>query len=90
MLDEFGDVLGAIAGADEDGVGRFDDDEVFDADGRDEFRGTPEEISEGVKFSRAQVLTYAQFVQKRPQEGWFRITGGRLDAGNALHLTGET
>src|SRR5882724_3384242 len=44
-FNEFGDVLGAVAGDDEERVGGFDDDEVVDTDGGDEFRGAVEEIA---------------------------------------------
>jgi hypothetical protein len=48
------------------------------------------EILEYFKFPRVQVVPYAQFVQKRPQEGWFRITGGRADVMNTMQTTGRT
>ena len=41
-------LLGAVAGANEEGVGSFNDHEALDADGRDEFAGAPEEIAFGV------------------------------------------
>src|ERR1700722_7645071 len=44
---DFGDVLRAVAGADQEGIGSFDDDEVAYTDGGDEFRGTPDKISFG-------------------------------------------
>ena len=48
-FDDFGDVLGAVAGADEESVGGFDDDEAGDADGDDIFIGAPEEIAFGIE-----------------------------------------
>ena len=45
VFDDFGDVLGAVAGADEKCVRGFDDDEVFDADRGDEFARAVEEIA---------------------------------------------
>src|SRR5215470_17131233 len=48
-LNDFGDVLGAFAGTHEERVGRFDDDEIFDTDGSDEFAGAPEKIAGGVE-----------------------------------------
>jgi hypothetical protein len=47
-FDGLGDVLGVVAGAEEDGVAGFDEDEVADADGSDEFFGSPEKIAGGI------------------------------------------
>lgn len=43
--DDFGDVLGAVAGAEENGVVGFDEDEIVDADGSDKFLCAPKIIS---------------------------------------------
>ena len=48
-LREFGDVLGAVAGDDEEGVWSFDDDEAFDAYCGDEFAGAVKEIAGSVE-----------------------------------------
>src|SRR5215468_5437212 len=48
-FDDFGDVLGAVAGTDEKGVGSLDDDEVFDADSGDEFARAPKKIAGSVE-----------------------------------------
>src|SRR5277367_7124919 len=45
---DFGYVLGAAAGAEEDGVVGFDQDHIVDAEGGDEFFRGPEKISGGV------------------------------------------
>jgi hypothetical protein len=42
---DFGDVLGAVARADEQGVGRFHDDEIAHANRRYEFRRAPQKIA---------------------------------------------
>ena len=42
------------------------------------------EISESLRFRSPRVLTYEQFVKQMPQEGWYRITGGRLEAVNCV------
>ena len=44
-LHDFGDFLSAIAGADEEGVGSFHDDEIIYPEGGDKFCGTPEKIA---------------------------------------------
>lgn len=46
---DFGDILRAIARAEEDGVGGFDEDKIANSDGSDEFFWTPEIISTGVE-----------------------------------------
>ncbi len=48
------------------------------------------EILECLRFSHVQTLTYEQFVQKRPQEGCYNITGGRIDAADTLQSQGST
>src|SRR5277367_6798373 len=45
---DFGYVLGAAAGAEEEGVVGFDQDQVMDAEGGNEFFGGPEKIARGV------------------------------------------
>ena len=47
------DVLGAVARADQQSVGRFHDDQIANAHGGDEFCGTPEEIARGVEREEA-------------------------------------
>src|SRR5579859_2118531 len=49
VFDDFGDVLSAVAGNDEERVGGFDDNEIIDADGGDEFRRAVEQIAGGVE-----------------------------------------
>src|SRR6266852_9904640 len=51
-LNEFCDVLCAVAGAEEQRVGCFDDDQIADADGRDKFSGAPDKISFGIESLR--------------------------------------
>jgi len=46
---DFGDVLGAVTGADQQGVGCFDHDEAGNADCSDVFAGAPEEIAFGIE-----------------------------------------
>ena len=49
VLDDASDVLGAVAGTEEQGVVGFDEDEVVDTDGSDEFRGAPEIVAFGIE-----------------------------------------
>ncbi len=70
IFHDFGDVLGAIARADKESVRRFDDDEVVDADGSDEFRWAPEEVARGVKHvARAGENVFAVFLGEEFVDG---------------------
>ena len=42
------------------------------------------EISESMRFRSPRVLTYEQFAAQMPQEGWYRITGARLEVVNGV------
>ena len=44
-FDDFADVLGAFAGADEQGIVGFDDDKILHADGGDELFRSPEVVT---------------------------------------------
>src|SRR5262245_15729342 len=35
-------------------------------------------VYEGIRFRQPIEITYDQFLQQKPKEGWFRITGGIL------------
>src|SRR6266849_2582869 len=48
-LHEFGHVLGTVAGANEQRIGRLDDDEITYADGGDELFGAVKEVAGGVE-----------------------------------------
>src|SRR6266850_909740 len=66
-FNEFGDVLGAVAGDDEERVGGFDDDEVVDTDGGDEFRGAVEEIAGRVERVAGRVAAWRVRGWRNPQ-----------------------
>ncbi len=42
------------------------------------------EISESLRFPSAKTMTYEQFAAQMPQEGWYHITGGRLEVVNCV------
>ena len=58
VLDDFGYVLRVLAVAEENGVGGFDQDQIFHADGGDEFFGTPEVIPEASSVKDAPEQTF--------------------------------
>ena len=45
------------------------------------------EVYKGIKFGTQVSMTYDQFIQKHPTEGWFKITGARMSLLKAVHET---
>lgn len=41
---------------------------------------------EGREFRKPVVMSYAQFVRRKPQKGWFHVTGCYLDVANATWM----
>ena len=48
------------------------------------------EVYKGIKFGAQVSMTYDQFIQKYPTEGWFKITGARMSLLKAVHETKDT
>src|SRR5579862_4144531 len=41
-------------------------------------------IGDSLRYRTAKTVTFSQFVQEHPKQGWFKITGGTLDLANAV------
>jgi hypothetical protein len=47
------------------------------------------EIMQAGKYSQPKVMSYEQFVQQKPEEGWYRITGAFYDLTGGIHFHRE-